>query len=76
MNNHPFHHSFAVEEGFARASREIEQMQLIQMVKEQNAGLWSLLVVWVRRRLGSLARDSSDARSRWTEPTEPQEQCF
>lgn len=82
MNNHPVHHSFAVQEGFERASRELERRQLIRIAKGQyqrpgssyNA-LWHSLIAWTRRATGSDGADSSEPRPSWAEPGELQEQC-
>ena len=82
MNNHPVHHTFAVQEGFERTPRELERRQLIRIAKGQNerpvpasTTLWASLVAWAGRVTGSDATDSSEPRSSWAEPGELQEQC-
>jgi hypothetical protein len=82
MNNHPVHHTFAVQEGFERTPRELERRQLIRIAKGQNerqgtsyTALWNSLIGWTRRVTGSDATDSSEPRSSWAEPGELHEQC-
>jgi hypothetical protein len=82
MNNHPVHHTFAVQEGFERASREIERRQLIRIAKGQNerpgpsyAALWNSLLAWARQATGSDGADSSEPRPAWAEQGKLQEQC-
>jgi hypothetical protein len=74
MNNHPYHHSFAVEEGFRRASREIERKQLLQAVKGHNTGRRNSLDAWAGRTRGSIKKGSGDAQAWWGKSTKPQEE--
>lgn len=88
MNNHPYFDSFAVQEAFDRASREVERQQLIRIVKAQKSGhqerrlqtpfrteLWSSLIARVERTVSSARVKASDAMSWWAKPTEPQDLC-
>ena len=88
MNNHPYHVSFAVKEGFERASREIERQRLINMVKGQEdghhgrllkalspTGLWNSVIAWVGQTADPAEADPSKARSLYARSPEPQEQC-